>query len=247
MRRTTDLAAAFARAPLLALLPEPVRADLAGATRVVELKASQLLWREGDRATWVGLVLQGSLAVERTRKRAVLVDVVGAGQLLGEVGFALGARYQFDVRCLRLARVALLPAAQLRSALTRSVEASSSLAVDLAQQVLRLSRQVEALSSGAVGQRLARVLTGLAERFGEPFPGGTFLPLRLRREDLAAMAATTLESASRQVSAWARAGILVPQPAGFLLKDLQALHALGEERAAPEPAKRPRSRRATRV
>jgi CRP-like cAMP-binding protein len=245
MRRTTDLAAAFARAPLLGLLPEAVRHSLAGATRVVELRTSELLWREGDAAKFLGLVVQGSLAVERSRRRAVMVDVVGAGQLLGEVGFALDARYQFDVRCLRLARVALIPSAQLRLALTRSVEASSSLAFDLAQQVLRLSRRVETLSSGAVSQRLARVLTGLAERFGEPFPGGTLLPVRLRREDLAAMAATTLESASRQISAWTRAGLLVPQPAGFLLRDLEALHLAGEDRVEETPRPK-RKRRATR-
>lgn len=229
MRRPAELETALARAPLLALLPKEARHRLATQTRIVSLKQGELLWREGDAAGTVGLVLHGSLAVERARRRAVLVDVVGEGQFVGEVGFALGARYQFDVRSLRLARVALIPSSQLRTALTRSVEASSSLAVDLAQQVLRLSRRVEALSSGSVGQRLARVLTSLAERFGEPFPGGTLLPVRLRREDLAAMAATTLESASRQISAWSRAGVLVPQPAGFLIKDLEALHRLGDE------------------
>lgn len=226
-----DLVEAFRRAPVLSLLPLPVLTALAAATPVVQLKARDVLWREGDRATALGLVLHGRLAVERARRRPVLVDIVGAGQFVGEVGFTLGARYQFDVRCLRTARVAKVPGRQLRAALTQSAEASASLAIALAQQVLRLSRRVETLSSGSVGQRLARVLLGLAERFGTPFPGGVLLPVRLRREDLAALGGTTLESASRQVSAWAREGVLVPQPVGFLLKDLERLRRLGDEPA----------------
>ncbi len=232
-RPLPDVAAALRRAPVLSLLPAPVLAELARATRVVELRTRDVLWREGDRASALGLVLFGRVAVERARRRPVMVDIVGAGQFVGEVGFALGARYQFDVRCLRSARVALIPARELRAALTQSVEASASLAVDLAQQVLRLSRRVETLSSGSVSQRLARVLLGLAERFGAPFPGGVLLPVKLRREDLAALAATTVESASRQVSAWKRAGVLVPQPAGFLFKDLEVLRRLGDEATTP--------------
>lgn len=223
-----ELAAAFRRAPVLSLLPRAAQDELLAATRVEELRAREVLWREGDKATALGLVLFGRVAVERARRKPVLVDIVGAGQFVGEVGFTLGARYQFDVRCLRAARVALIPARQLRAALTGSAAASASLAIDLAEQVLRLSRRVETLSAGSVAQRLARVLVGLAERFGAPFPGGTLLPVRLRREDLAALAATTIESASRQVSAWARAGVLVPQPVGFLLKDLDALRRLAD-------------------
>ena len=37
-------------------------------------------------------------------------------------------------------------------------------------------------------------LLNLADRSGVPFPGGTLVPLRLRRSDLASLAATTLES-----------------------------------------------------
>jgi hypothetical protein len=52
--------------------------------------------------------------------------------------------------------------------------------------------------------------------------------VRLRREDLASLAATTVESASRQISAWKRAGVLVPQPFGFLIRDVPRLRALSD-------------------
>ena len=221
-----ELLAHFASAPVLGALPSRLREELAARCKVVELRSRDVLWREGDKANAVGLILLGRLAVERNHRRRVMVDVAGAGDLVGEVAFSLGSTYQFDVRCLRRARVALVPALKLREALRSQPEVAVSLSLALAGQVLRLTRRLETLSGVSVGQRLARVLLGLTERFGTPFPGGTLLPVRLRREDLASLGATTIESASRQISQWKRSGLLVPQPYGFLIKDLVRLRQL---------------------
>lgn len=223
-----EVLASFRLAPVFSGLPRVVQEALARRARVRHLRAHDVLWREGDKATHLGLVLHGRVAVERAHKRRLMVDVAGANELVGEVAFSLGAAYQFDVRCLRRARVALVSATELRALLRSQPEAAVALAFELAQEVLRLTRRLEALSAGSVSQRLARVLLGLTERFGTPFPGGTLMPVRLRREDLAALAATTLESASRQISAWKREGVLVPQPFGFLIKNLAALRLLGD-------------------
>jgi CRP-like cAMP-binding protein len=223
-----EVLASFQVAPIFSALPRAVQEELAQRTRVVQLRAQELLWREGDKATALGLVLQGRVAVERASHRKVMVDVAGANELVGEVAFSLGAAYQFDVRCLRTARVALVPTQQVQALLRAQPNVAVALTFELAQEVLRLTRRLEALSAGSVSQRMARVLLGLTERFGEPFPGGTLMPVRLRREDLAALAATTLESASRQISAWKRQGVLVPQPFGFLIKDLHRLRELGD-------------------
>lgn len=226
--KTPALEEAFARVPVLSALSPQDRADLAPTCRVIELKSRELLWREGTKADALGLVLMGRVAVERSRRKPVIVDVVGAGDFVGEVAFTLGAKYQFDVRCLRKARVALIPATSLRRMLDARPRAAVSLAMTMAEEVLKLTRRVESLSAGSVTQRLARVLVGLADRFGEPFPGGVLMPVRLRREDLASLGATTLESASRQISAWKRAGIVTPQPAGMLIRDLMKLRAIGD-------------------
>jgi len=84
---------------------------------------------------------------------------------------------------------------------------------------------VTGLSAGTVPRRLAAVLLELAERAGGPFPGGTLVPVRLRRADLAALAATSAESVSRQFAAWRRRGVIVTQPAGFLVPDLEVLRS----------------------
>lgn len=228
--REDDLVAALGRSVLFKAVPESERAAIAGESRVRSLGAGERLWCAGDEARHLGLVLAGRLKIARPGAREVLIDVAVPGDVLGEVAFARGASYQHDVSCLRIARVLLVPTETVRARLAANPKMAMALALDLAENVVRLTRLAEDLSSGAVDRRLARVLLRLADRAGQPFPGGTLIPLRLRRSDLAAMAATTLESASRRIAEWQRRKWLLAQPAGYLLRDAAALHAIaGDE------------------
>jgi CRP-like cAMP-binding protein len=222
----------FSGTPVIGSLAPELREELLASTKVRRLRSGEVLWREGEVARHLGIVLSGRLTTLRTAAaRDVIVDVLGPGDAAGEVAFALGERYQFEVRSLRPTWVALVSTQHLRGMLEERPAAAVALALTLAHQVLRLTRRLEMLSSGSVERRLASVLIGLAERFGEEFPGGVLLPLRLRRKDLASLAATTLETASRTVSRWRRERIIEPMPSGFLIRDRHRLArvAAGQE------------------
>jgi CRP-like cAMP-binding protein len=226
-RRPRRAAQLLARAPLFAGLPRSLLDELARQAVEVTLGGGDVLWRAGDPPARVGVVATGRLKLRGTVSgREVILDVVIPGDVVGEVGFSLGEPHASDVVSLRRSRVLLVPAGALRAALDREPRALAAVAFDLAQRVRRLVRLVEDLSAGSVERRLAGALVGLVERAGEPFPGGLLVPLRLRRADLAALAATSPESASRRISAWRRAGIVLPQPAGYLVKDLEALRRI---------------------
>lgn len=228
--RSPDVSAILARAPVFGDIPEETRARLIAESREVVLDAGQSLWRAGEPALNIGVALVGRCKIVRGEDaREVIVDVAVPGDVLGEVAFSIRATYQSSVVCLRRARVLLVPADAFRRALAQSPDAAQALALDLAAQVVRLMRAIEDLSAGSVERRLARVLLRLAERAGEPFPGGTLIPLRLRRADLAAIAATTLESASRKIADWQRRGWVVPQPAGYLVRNEAALRKVAHD------------------
>lgn len=229
VKKTADVAAALAQAPVLGALAPEEHDELLKASRVIELGAQQQLWGHGRRAEFLGLVLAGRLKVTREQaRRELIIDVAGPGDLLGEVSLSLRGAYQFNVICLRRARVLLVPSRELRALLERRPTAAVGLAINLAQQVLRLTRRLEALGAGDVEHRLARVMLGLVDRFGADFPGGTLVPVKLRRRDLASLAATTVESASRRLSTWKRLGIVTPQPLGYLVRDVAALRRMVE-------------------
>lgn len=213
-------------APFSAFTPEQVT-RIAQASHEVVLRKGEALWRRGQVAHRLGVLLAGRLKLRRSQGvREVIVDVCGPGRVLGELTLSSGEPYQSDAVCLRRARVLAIPADGVRTLLYENPRAAMALAMDLAAQNVRLLRVVEDLCAGTVAQRLARVLVRLAETDGEPFPGGTLIPMRLRRADLAAIAATTVESTSRTISDWHRRGWVIPQPAGYLVRDAGELRAV---------------------
>lgn len=224
----TDLHSVLRAAPVLCELHEADLAALVARASLRQLGARELLWRAGDAARHLAVVAVGRLKLVRPAgDQQLIVDVIGAGQLVGEVALTLQSAYAFDAVCLRRACVVLLPAHQVAAGIERSAHASRALAAELARDVLRLTRRLESLTARSVGQRLARVMVALMDRFGQPVEGsGILIPVRLRREELASLAGTTLESASRRLSRWRRAHIVLPQPAGFLVCDEGALRRL---------------------
>ncbi|MBX5481655.1 MAG: Crp/Fnr family transcriptional regulator [Myxococcaceae bacterium] len=240
---TPDVWEMLTHAPLFSRLGPQVLRTIAASSRVRSLGPGEPLWREGEPATALGLVLAGRLKLCRSRdKREVMLDIALPGEVLGEIAFTLGSAYSSDAVSLRMARVLLVPVALIDSALEKDARATRALALELAQQVLRLSRAVEDRAATSVEARVAGALVRLAERAGEEFDGGVLIPLKLRRSDLAALAATTLESTSRKIAEWHRQGWVTPQPAGYLIRNLPALRQLQSGDPLMGVKERPRRR-----
>lgn len=213
--------------PLTATLSAEARRELERTAVQKTLGPGDVLWRKGERAHHLGIVLAGRVALSRPGvSKDNLFEVVKEGDVLGDVGFALASTYSSTVWCPRRARVALLPAIRVRRLLEEEPKAVSALAIQLATRVSRLLSRIEVLSALSVDKRLARTLLTLAEQLGQPFPGGTFIPVKLRRSDLASLSATTLETTSRKMAEWERRGYLATQPAGLLLREISALEQL---------------------
>lgn len=91
---------------------------------------------------------------------------------------------------------------------------------------------IEDLAFRDVPARLARFLTGLAERRGRPLDGGIWLlPLDLGTEDIASLLGSTRQTVSSLLNQWERDGILRRQGRRILY-----IHALDHLRRLAETA-----------
>jgi len=90
---------------------------------------------------------------------------------------------------------------------------------------------IEDLAFREVPARLARFLTGMAERRGRPLDGGIWLlPLDLGTEDIASLLGSTRQTVSSLLNQWEREGILQRQGRRvFYIYQLDALRCLGAE------------------
>lgn len=146
--------------------------------------------RQGEPSSGLWRVQSGMLCatVVNANGRELWVDVMGPGDLVGEVPAAVAP---WTWRALRPSRLVA----------THHDDHEA-----LAQRTTRMTAVAMDLAWLDVPGRIERRLLDLAERFGRPAPGGTAIPLLLRHEDLAALAGTTRESASRAVRTLTGAG-----------------------------------------
>jgi CRP-like cAMP-binding protein len=158
---------------------------------LVIVRTGQAPVRQGEPCAGLWRVQHGLLcaSVVSPHGRELWIDVMGPGDL---VGHAHGATAAWTWRALRPSRLV---------AARRDADREA-----LAERTARLTMAMMDLAWLDVPTRIERRLQDLADRFGHPAAGGTAIPIVLRHDDLAALAGTTRESASRALRTLTRNG-----------------------------------------
>src|SRR4051794_34321286 len=111
-RRSTSMSEA-ATASLLATvslfegIEDAELEELASIMRPFEMPAGKVLWREGDEAKAMLVVIEGrvSVVLNLPGERTVELNRVGPGEVLGEIPLLDGGRHSATARVIELARL----------------------------------------------------------------------------------------------------------------------------------------------
>jgi len=90
------------------------------------------------------------------------------------------------------------------------------------------SRELEAMAYQRVGQRLARKLIDLGQRFGVKTVRGTLIEARLTQQELADMIGTTRETLALTIGDLRRQGLLTTDRQRVVIQDAERLLELAE-------------------
>lgn len=174
-------------------------------------------WAEGDPLVIAGDEIAGSYLVVSGRVRVthdtvdgneITVDIAAPGDAVGplhtESTIAIESAWAMETTC-----ALFLPA----DALAGVVEDHPRLAlamIGMQQARLTQAREREiGHTTRTVEQRVCSVLRYLDEKLGSrQRDGSSLLQVRLRRDDIAGMAGTTVESASRAMARMKKAGVI---------------------------------------
>lgn len=201
---------AMARSPLTRELKPEEHLDL-------DSFVTSWAWSEGDPLMLAGQKVSGSYLVVAGRVRVVrdtidgreiTVDIASPGDIVGPLetnpSYAVDSAWAMETTC-----ALYLPADRLAEVIARH----PALAVAIVQmQHTRLAQARDRdvnQSAKTVVQRVATVLLRLDAKLGDLRPdGSSLLQVRLRRDDIAGMAGTTLESTSRAMSQMKKDGLI---------------------------------------
>lgn len=169
---------------------------------LVVVRTGQAPVRQGEPCAGLWRVQHGLLCATAVNPhgRELWIDVMGPGDLVGD---ARGEPAAWTWRALRPSRLVAAHRDADREALS--------------DRTARLTTAMMDLAWLDVPARIERRLQDLADRFGYPAPGGTAIPIVLRHDDLAALAGTTRESASRAIRTLTLTGLIARTARGRYL------------------------------
>lgn len=187
--------------------PSPAEGFLSrlGADRAAELAAigtrrgypaGAMLFLEGDVAHEAIVVLSGELkvVVGSADGRDVVLDIFGAGELVGEWSVIDGKPRSATVSALTDVEVLTLPAREFREFLDHHPAVRESLLLDTIGRLrAQVRHQLEFGAGDAMGRVAAR-LVELAERYGHLDGGTTVIHSPLSQADLAAWTGLSREA-----------------------------------------------------
>jgi len=215
----------LARAPFCAGVPEEAVAALGRRATPVEGARGAALYTEGAPATALFLITRGVIKLVRALEdgREVIVELSGPGNVIGEAALIEGAPYGAAAVCVHPSAALAIPREDAIAFVAAQPAAVRNVVALLHGSVRRAQQRVEDMAVFGARQRIARFLLRLADWTGRADDAGVLVPLALSRQEIAALAGTTVETAIRVMSELRRQGLVKSARRGFLVSDRAAL------------------------
>ena len=190
--------------------------------------AGSIILREGDPGDTCYILRSGGARVVRQHAdgRAITLTNLGPGEIFGELAMFDGEVRSATVEAVDDVRAIAILAGDLKRLLNDHPEIAVKLLGALAERLRETNARISRQSFQKVSSRVAGVLVELAEtgaRTSAADPGAEVV-VRSTQADLAQLAGTSREAASRFLATLQRAGVLTTKRGRIVVHDPSALH-----------------------
>jgi CRP/FNR family transcriptional regulator, nitrogen oxide reductase regulator len=213
------------------LAPEVIQA-VAERFRARHLRRGEFAFLEGDRADALNLLVTGRIKVVRETEagREAIIRLIEPGEIFGSAGGWGEPVYPASAVAQEEAEILRLPAERFLELIRSEPDFAVAVVAELGARLRDAAERIRDLQTEQVEQRIARALVRQARK-AVPAASGA-LELSLSRKDLAELSGTTLSTASRTLSDWARRGIVAGGRERVRVLDVEALMALADRSRA---------------
>jgi CRP-like cAMP-binding protein len=233
--RSERVLAAIRSLPVFRGLAADDQRRLAAYAEVREFQRGDHLWRAGDPAEHLTVIVHGRVKIVRHAEAGdVILELFGEGEPVGAIAVYNYMPYPASAVCLEPVTLVMVPRRDYFELLDRNPDFARAIIRELTKLVVALTRKVEEMRGQRVETRIAQLFLTLAERMGRETPEGTEIPLQLSRQEVADLVGTTVESAIRVLSRWGREGVLITGQGRFVIPARDRLRQVAEEGGASE-------------
>ncbi len=211
--------------PLFQALSEEDAKALRSGVTYVQLSRGERLFDEGDAGDRLYIILSGKMKLTRAAPdgRENLLSVHGPGEMFGELSLFDPVPRTSSAAAVTDARLAGLAHDDLRTWLANRPDVAMHLLQALAQRLRKINDVKADLVFTDVPGRVAKALLDLAERFGEPQPGGVQVNHDLTQEELAQLVGASRETVNKALADFAARGWIQLAAKSVLITDSERL------------------------
>lgn len=220
-----DVAELLSRVPVFAAL-EPADLDRVAAVAVPRTFApNHIIFREGDESDTCYIVSTGHARAVREHAdgRTISLAHFGPGDIFGELAMFDDERRSATVETLDEVQAVAILGADMRRLIREHPDLAVKLVISLGRRLRETNERLSRQSFQTVQSRVAEVLFQLCEQARAERPGDTDVLVKITQADIAQLAGSSRESASRFLAVLERAGVVTQGRGRLTVHDPEAL------------------------
>jgi CRP-like cAMP-binding protein len=202
------------------------------ATTMTHCHPGQMILSPDDPPDRIHILKRGKVQVYRVTPdgKQLTLDIYDKGTILGDMRL-LGQEpiSEAYAETIDAAVICTITPDELRRLIERYPIIGVNIITFLSGRLREAERELEAMAYQRVGQRLARKLIELGQRFGVQTARGTLIEARLTQQELAEMIGTTRETLAHTLSDFRRRDLLDTAHHQVVIRDAERLAELAEE------------------
>jgi CRP/FNR family transcriptional regulator, cyclic AMP receptor protein len=222
---TEDTASLLARVPAFAELGRTELAAVAAVAMPRRFAAGEAVFREGDASSTCYVVREGHARAirEHVDGRQITLASFGPGDIFGELAMFDDERRSATVEAIDDLDVLAILGPDMRRLMREHADIAVKLAIALVRRLRNANERLARQSFQTVQSRVAAVLEQLVEQARSEGAGERDVAVVATQSDLAKLAGSSRESASRFLAVLERAGVISQGRGRLVVRDPAAL------------------------
>lgn len=219
----------FHRIPLLAVLPDDIRASLERTPEKKHFRRRDFVFDSGAKNDHVFLLLSGrvKLFCGAPSGREVTIEIVNPNEFFGEAHLFDSCAYGCTAEVMEDADVVIFRRGDLADAVCQSPESLRELAVMQSARRAEAEQRLMEYVFYDVPARLGHLLARLAANHGRNTKEGVLIRVKLTHQEIANLVGSTRETTTLILNDFRRRGLLEFSGRKIVVSDAEALGRMG--------------------
>lgn len=200
----------LAQVPFFAQFTEPELEDLAELIQVRHIRKDTVIFHEQDPGLTFYVIKQGRVKVYKNTEdgRELILGIFGDGGIIGDVPVFDGGPYPASAASLAETELYAIKRESFEQLINSHPEVALKIIRVLGRRLRQAHELVRDMALKNVAQRLAGLLLRLIEEYGVASDRRMVLDLPLSRQEMADMMGVSRETATRELSRFAKTGLI---------------------------------------